>query len=260
MMIVQSMSLSSGLRRLLVCAGLSVLACAVQANGEYKVYGTDFAWNNDFNKGTINVGFGSGSTANMTVWQDETSYNLYGYPACIRGWHYGFNPANDNLFPKQMSSIHTCPVTFSYSSGYSGSGSSNMAGDFAYDLFFRNDNQKSSPQLEMMVWAGNDSYPIGSQTGTNVLSTGGYTFDFWQGYNSAAGYETYTFIPHGTAGQGTLPTSGSLNVDIKTFTNWLANNGKSSYNNSMYLDVVEAGLEWTRGYGWAWVEGTVTAS
>jgi hypothetical protein len=136
-----------------------------------------------------------------------------------------------------------------------------MAGDFAYDMFLRWDNARSTPQLEVMVWAGNDSWPIGGQTGTNVVSAGGYTFDLWEGNNSAAGYYVYTFIPHGTAGQGNLPTGGSLNVDMKTFFNWLQANRSNAghYNNSMYLDVVEAGLEITRGNGWAFVTANISA-
>jgi hypothetical protein len=63
-----------------------------------------------------------------------------------------------------------------------------------------------------MVWAGNDSWPIGSQTATSVITTGGYTFDL-------AGH----------------------------------------YNNSIYLDVVEAGLEITRGSGWAYVTANISA-
>ena len=56
------------------------------------------------------------------------------------------------LFPKQLSATTSIPCTFSYSSG-----GSNMAGDFAYDMFLRWDNARSTPQLEVMVWAGNDS-------------------------------------------------------------------------------------------------------
>ena len=90
----------------------------------------------------------------------------------------------------------------------------------------------------------------------------GYTFDLWEGNNSAAGYYVYTFIPHGTAGQGNLPTGGSLNVDMKTFFNWLQANRSNagSFSNSMYLDVVEAGLEVTRGDGWAYVTANINAN
>ena len=203
--------------------------------GPSQVYGSQFAWVNNFNNSTINETFGSGSTPNMTFWYNFPSGNLYGYPACIRGWHYGWNPANDNLFPMQLSAASTIPCTFSYSSG-----GTSMSGDFAYDMFLRWDNAKSTPQLEVMVWAGNNSWPIGTQTGTNVLSAGGYTFDLWEGMNTAAGYYVYTFIPHGTAGGSSLPTSGSLNVDMKTFYNWLQSNrsGSGRFSNSMYLDVI----------------------
>lgn len=225
--------------------------------GPSQVYGSEFAWVNNFNNSTINSSFGTGSTPNMTFWYNFPSGNLYGYPACIRGWHYGWNPANDNLFPMQLSAASSIPCSFSYSSG-----GTSMSGDFAYDMFLRWDNAKSTPQLEVMVWAGNNSWPIGTQTGTNVVSAGGYTFDLWEGMNTAAGYYVYTFIPHGTAGVGSLPTSGSLNVDMKTFYNWLQANrsGSGRFSNSMYLDVVEAGLEITGGNGWAWIGANFNAT
>jgi hypothetical protein len=95
-----------------------------------------------------------------------------------------------------------------------------------------------------------------------VLSAGGYTFDLWEGMNTAAGYYVYTFIPHGTAGVGSLPTQGSLNVDMKAFFNWLQWNrsGDGRYNDSMYLDVIESGLEITGGNGWAWIQGDFNAT
>ena len=243
-------------KTLLATAGLAVALASAAFAGAYQTYGSQFAWDNNFNNSNIGVSFGSGSTSNLTVSYNFSSYSLYGYPACIRGWHYGWNPTGDTLFPKQISATSSVPCWFSYSSG-----GTNMAGDFAYDMFLRWDNAKSTPQCEIMVWAGNDSWPIGTQTGTNVLSTGGYTYDLWEGENTSAGYYVYTFIPHGTAGQGNLPTGGSENVDMKTFFTWLQNNRSSAghYNNSMYLDVVEAGLEITRGNGWAWMEAGINA-
>jgi Ricin-type beta-trefoil lectin domain-like/Glycosyl hydrolase family 12 len=243
--------------KLLSFAILAVALVSPAHAGANKVFGAQWAWDNNFNNSVINTTFGTGSTPSLTVSYNFSSYSLYGYPACIRGWHYGFNPANDNLFPMQVSAASSVPCTFSYSS----SGSS-MAGDFAYDMFLRNDNAKSTPQLEVMVWGGNDSWPIGTQTGTSVLSAGGWTFDLWEGNNTSAGYYVYTFIPHGTAGQGNLPTGGSVNVDMKTFFNWLQANRSSAghYNNSMYLDVVEAGLEITRGNGSATMSANITAS
>jgi hypothetical protein len=43
---------------------------------------------------------------------------------------------------------------------------------------------------------------------------------------------------------------------------WLQANRSSAghYNNSMYLDVVEAGLEITRGNGWAYVTANISAN
>ncbi len=94
-----------------------------------------------------------------------------------------------------------------------------------------------------------------------MLTAGGYTFDLWEGDNSAAGYYVYTFIPHGTAGQPNLPTSGKLNVDVKPFLNWLqANRSKDGrYSNALYLQVVEAGFEVVRGNGWAKVSAAIDA-
>lgn len=240
----------------LAAVALASLSATAQAGPEQN-FGSQWSWVNNFNNSTINSNFGTGSTPNLTVWYNFSSGNLYGFPANIRGWHYGWNPTGDTLFPKQISATSSIPCYFSYSSG-----GSSMSGDFAYDMFLRHDNAKSTPQLEVMVWAGNNSWPIGSQTGTNVLTAGGYTFDLWEGNNSAAGYYVYTFIPHGTAGQGSLPTSGSLNIDMKVFFNWLQKNRSNAglYSNSMYLDVVEAGLEITGGNGWAWMGANISAN
>jgi hypothetical protein len=248
------------LLRLVFTLGIVVtFACSAHA-GASKNFGAQWAWNNNFGNGgnsAINASFGNGTNPSITISYNFSTFNLYGYPACIRGWHYGFNPTGDTLFPMQMSQATSIPCTFSYSSS-----GTNMAGDFAYDMFLRFDNAKSTPQLEVMVWGGNASYPIGTQTGTNVLSAGGWTFDLWEGNNSAAGYYVYTFIPHGTAGSPSLPTSGSVNVDMKTFFNWLQTNRSSSghYNNTMFLDVIEAGLEVTRGNGSASMTGNFSAS
>jgi hypothetical protein len=232
------------------CAGLSAALAPSAHAGASQVYGSHWAWNNNFNNSNIGITFHSTSDPSFTVWYNFGSYSLYGYPACIRGWHYGWNPAGDTLFPKQVSSISSSNCTFYYSSG-----GTNMAGDFAYDIFLRNDNQKSTPQLEIMVWAGNNSYPIGSKTASSVVDGR----DLWEGMNSAAGYYVYTFIPAGTAGQGSLPTSGNANVNLKSYYNWLAANRSSRFNNSMYVDVVEAGLEITRGNGWAWCQAHINS-
>jgi hypothetical protein len=194
---------------LVAIGALGLLSSFPADAGPDQVYGSEWAWVNNFNNSTINSSFSTNSVPGMTVWYDFSSTSLYGYPAIIRGWHYGWNPAGDTLFPKQIMGTTSIPCTFDYSSG-----GSNMGGDFAYDMFLRWDNAKSTPQLEVMVWGGNNSYPIGTQTGTNVLSAGGYTFDLWEGNNSAAGYYVYTFIPHGTAGQGSLPTGGSLSFRL----------------------------------------------
>ena len=255
------MSILRFANRLAVSLGLvTALACLAHAGPEQN-YGAQWAWNNNFSNSAIGCTFGSGSNPNMTVWYNFPGGTIYGYPACIRGYHYGWNPTGDKLFPKQLSNTTAIPCWFSYSSG-----GTNMGGDFAYDMFLRWDNNVSSgtsPQLEVMVWGGNNSYPIGTQTGTNVLSAGGYTFDLWEGQNVPAGYYVYTFIPHGTAGnKNNLPTSGNINVDMKVFFNWLQNNRSSSghYNNKMYLDVVEAGLEITRGNGWAYIGAGINAN
>src|ERR1700722_19706339 len=126
-----------------VSIGALGLFCSVAYAGPYQVYGTEFAWDNNFNNSTINSSFSTSSVPGMTVSYNFSSYSLYGYPAIIRGWHYGWNPAGDNLFPKQLSATSSIPCTFNYSSG-----GSNMAGDFAYDMFFRCDTAQSTPQLE----------------------------------------------------------------------------------------------------------------
>jgi hypothetical protein len=241
-------------------AGIAAVLTSTAQAGPQKTFGAQWAWDNNFGAGgnsAISATFGNSTNPSITVSYNFSSYNLYGYPACIRGWHYGSNPTGDTLFPMQMSQASTIPCTFSYSSS-----GSNMAGDFAYDMFLRWDTARSTPQLEVMVWGGSASYPIGSQTATNVVSQGGWTFDLWEGNNASAGYYVYTFIPHATAGGASLPTSGSVNVDMKPFFNWLQANRSSAghYSNSMYLDVVEAGLEVTRGNGTATMTANINAS
>ncbi|WP_140719688.1 MULTISPECIES: GH12 family glycosyl hydrolase domain-containing protein [Gammaproteobacteria] len=244
--------------RVVLALALAALAPAAWA-GPYKVFGNHYAWVNNFNdpNNVMQGSFGTGSLPEMTVTFNYSTNNLYGYPAIVRGWHYDWNPTSDTLFPKRVSTINSIPVTFGYQAG-----GTNLGGDFAYDMFFRWDTNKGTPQLEVMIWGDHNSWPIGTQTGTRVISAGGRTFDLWEGYNSGAGYYVYTFIPTGTAGQANLATSGSLNLDVKPFLNWLhANRSQDGrYNNSMYLHVVEAGFEVVRGNGWAYFNATINAN
>ena len=242
-------------------AGLASTAQAV----DYKTYGACWAWNNNFNdpNNGISASFGTGSYPEETISFNFSSQSLYGYPAVCRGWHYGTSETGDNLFPAQLSQLGGIPCQFSYQSGGSG-----MHGDFAYDTFLRWDNAKSSPQCEVMVWAGHNSFPIGNCTGYNVLNINNISWDIWEGYNSSAGYEVYTFVPDGSVvwPVNSLPTSGSMNVDLKPFYQWLNDNRSSSgyINNNMYLDVVECGFEVVAGDGWCyfngWINGITTGT
>jgi hypothetical protein len=243
------MKLSFKPRSLAIGAALLATCAVALAAVPYKVFSPYWAWDNEFNNSTINWTPGNGSNPTWTASFNFTTYNGYGYPASVRGYHYGYNPSGDTLFPKQMSTISHIPANFSYTSS-----GSQMAGDFTYDMFLRNDknvgNGTSNPQLEVMVWGGNNSYPIsttGSPIVSNILTTGGVTYDLYFGDNSAAGYYTYSFLPHRTSVPTNLPTSGSINVDLRLFFNALK--GRSQYSESMYLDVVEAGCEITRGVG-----------
>lgn len=237
---------------------LAVLAPTAWA-GPHKVFGNHYAWVNNFNdpNNVMQGTFGTGSQPELTVHFNYASNNLYGYPAILRGWHYDWNPTGDTLFPKQVSRLSRIPVNFSYSAG-----GSDLGGDFAYDIFFRWDANKGTPQLEVMIWGDHNSWPIGSLSASNVITAGGRSFDLWEGYNSGAGYYVYTFIPHGTAGQSTLATRGSLNLDVKPFLNWLqANRAKDGrYSNSLYLHAVEAGFEVVRGNGWAYLNASIDAN
>lgn len=232
-------------------AGLTL--CAAAQAGPYKTFGSHYAWVNNFNNSTFGSSFGTGTTANMSVSYNFGSNSLYGYPAILRGWHYGWNPTGDTLLPKQISKITSAPCYFSYSSG-----GTNMGGDFAYDLFLRWDSAKSTPQAEVMIWSAHNSWPIGTKSGTAVLSHNGVTYDLWEGNNNAAGYYVYTFVPTNTVGVSRpLATSGSANLNLKVFFNYLgAHRSGSHYSNNMYLDVIEAGLEVNRGNGWAWIQGS----
>jgi hypothetical protein len=238
-------------------AGLASTAQAV----DYKTYGACWAWNNNFNdpNNGISDSFGTGSYPEETIAFNFGSQSLYGYPAICRGWHYGTSYTGDNLFPLQLTQANNIPCKFSYQSGGSG-----MQGDFAYDTFLRWDNAKSSPQVEVMVWAGHNSFPIGNCTGYNVLNINNISWDIWEGYNSSAGYYVYTFVPDGSVvwPVNSLPTSGSLNVDLKPFYQWLNDNrsGSGYFNNNMYLDVVECGFEVVEGNGWCYFNGWIDAN
>ena len=133
-----------------------------------------FAWPNNFSGREIGWHPGTEDVPQWTASFDFNTNSLYGYPASARGWHYGFNPAKDDLFPKKLSEMTAIPCAFSYNSG-----GEDLHGDFAYDLFLRNDGQKGMPQLEVMVWAGNNSFPIGKIISTNITVADGVSFDLW---------------------------------------------------------------------------------
>src|SRR5258708_34906173 len=92
------LSLRGAAGRLVAIGVLGLFCCAAHA-GPYKVYGSEFAWVNNFNNSTINSTFSTNSVPGMTVSYNFSSYNLYAYPAIIRGWHDCWNPAGRNQFP-----------------------------------------------------------------------------------------------------------------------------------------------------------------
>lgn len=212
-----------------------------RARRHYNVYPPYYAWNNNFSGQEIGWYPGTNNVPQSTAGFNFKTNSLYGYPASARGWHYGFNPANDDLFPKKLTEITNLYCGFSYNCG-----GEDLHGDFAYDLFLRHDARKSVPQLEVMVWAGNNSYPIGRMIETNITVADSISFDLWAGTNSGAGYYVYSFAPHEKT--EILPTVGHLNVDMMQFLRLL--DGRDYFSMDMYLDVVEAGFEVVRGRGW----------
>jgi hypothetical protein len=200
-----------------------------------------FAWNNNFSGAQIGWHPGTADAPQWTASFNFATNGLYGYPASIRGWHYGWNPAGDDLFPKQLSGTTGIPCSFSYNSG-----GDDLCGDFACDMFLRHDERKAAPQLEVMVWAGNNSTPIGEIISTNIIKVEDVAFDLWAGTNAPAGYYVYSFMPHERTAR--LPTEGGLNVDMMDFFRLLE--GRPNFSTEMYLDVVEAGFEIVRGKGW----------
>jgi lysophospholipase L1-like esterase len=207
----------------------------------YNLFPPYFAWNNKFTREEIGWHPGTDDAPQWTASFNFSTNGLYGFPASIRGWHYGWNPADDNLFPKKLSGTASIPCSFSYNSG-----GEDLHGDFAYDLFLRRDDQKAKPQLVVMIWAGNNSTPLGRLIATNVITADDVSFDLWAGTNAPAGYYVYSFMPHARAAK--LPTEGSLNVDLMDFFRLLKD--KEHFSMEMYLDVVEAGFEIVRGHGW----------
>lgn len=200
-----------------------------------------FAWNNNFQKSVIGWQPGHDESPQWKASFNFSTNSLYGYPASIRGWHYGWNPANDTLFPRKLSDTSSIHCSYAYDCG-----GDDLHGDFAYDMFLRTDDKKAAPQLEVMVWANNNSIPIGRVIATNVVTAGGIAFDLWAGTNAPAGYFVYTFKPRQKTAQ--LPAGGALNVDMMDFFDRLK--GREYFDPGMYLDVVEAGFEIVRGRGW----------
>jgi lysophospholipase L1-like esterase len=210
-------------------------------NRRFTLFPPYYAWNNNFSGQKIGWYPGTNTAPQWTASFDFATNSLYGYPASARGWHYGFNPTKDDLFPKKLSDTTSIPCSFSYNCG-----GDDLHGDFAYDLFLRHDDKKAKPQVEVMVWAGNNSTPIGKPVATNILVADGISFDLWAGTNSGAGYYVYSFTPHEKT--ATLPTEGHLDVDMMNFFRLLK--GREYFSMDMYLDVVEAGFEVVRGHGW----------
>jgi lysophospholipase L1-like esterase len=208
---------------------------------EFNLYPPYYAWNNKFTREEIGWQPGTEDAPQWTANFNFATNRLYGYPASIRGWHYGWNPTGDNLFPKKLSDTTSIPCSFSYNCG-----GDDLHGDFAYDMFLRHDDKKAAPQLEVMVWAGNNSTPIGKLIATNLTVAEGVSFDLWAGTNAPAGYYVYSFMPQQRTTK--LPAEGSLNVDMMDFFRLL--DGRPNFSVDMYLDVVEAGFEIVRGHGW----------
>jgi beta-glucosidase len=206
------------------------------------VYPPYYAFKNNWSGREIGWHPGTEDAPQWTVSFDFTTNGLYAYPASARGWHYGWNPTDDDLFPKKISDLGSLPCNFSWDCG-----GENLRGDFAYDLFLRHDDKKADPQLEVMVWGANNSTPIGQIIATNLLEADGVSFDLWAGTNASAGYFVYSFAPHQKTDK--LSGGGSLNIDLTDFFNQLK--GRDHFSPELYLDVVEAGFEIVCGKGWA---------
>jgi len=60
--------------------GAMGLFCSTAHAGPYQVYGSEFAWVNNFNNST----FSTNSVPGMTVSYNFSAYNLYGNPVVLR--------------------------------------------------------------------------------------------------------------------------------------------------------------------------------
>lgn len=238
---------------------ISVFGTTQLYAGSYQNFNSHYAWINNWNDPNhlIQGKFGRQAAPELEVNFNISEKGLYGYPAILRGSHYGWNPTGDKLFPAQVSSLKQIPLKFSYTTR-----GNNMAGNFAYDIFLRNDANGGHPQLEIMIWGDHNSWPLGEKTASNVLTENGYTFDLWEGYNAAAGYYVYTFVPANTVGKNLrLPKKGNLNLNAKPFLSWLnmARGKDNHFNDSMYIDVIEAGFEVVGGQGTLKMKATLDA-
>lgn len=207
----------------------------------YKVYKPYFVWNNNFDHSAGAWQPGNGESPQWTAHLNFGTAGTNGYAASIRGWHYGWNPAGDNLFPKKLSNLQSVSCSLSFSCA-----GTDLMGAFAYDLLLRNDDKKSYPQLEVMVWGANNMMPVGTVLASNVIVAADVSYDLWGGLNTDANRYVYTFVPDDRT--STLPAKGNLALDVMPLFKQLA--GREHFTMDMYLDAVEGGFKISHGNGW----------
>ncbi len=149
--------------------------------------------------------------------------SVKGYPAMVRGWHWGTWSSNSGL-PRQISDDMWVGVEWWTSRNWEG----NCRYNQSLDLWVHDssDPQYNNPNMEIMVWYNwNDVYPIGSNTGNVWLAD--EQWEKWVGY-----VNSWTVVTYRKVNQ----SWGRSTINIGDF---LRNAGA----NWKYLTSIQAGWE-----------------
>jgi len=150
------------------------------------------------------------------------------FPAVVSGWgpgHDGIQFYGPYQGGKTIGQLTSVTSNWSFTMGSSGNA--------VYDLWFGNSAAPTVPQVELMIWIGNqDKNPLGSVAGSALDGRTPYV-----GTNGTGESVVSYWVPTGTNGS---PVS---NFDVLAYVKDAANNGYAGLSSGSYLLGVQTGFE-----------------
>lgn len=208
-----------------------------------------FMLNNMWGKGTITNYqqsiFGDGpKTTNFGWkwnWPSGVNNDVKSYPEVKVN-----SDSQPSKLPTQISANKNIWMEWNFNlKGFDNTGSPTGRFDCAWDIWLNpTSGEKVYHDYEIMIWpyANGGATPLGSKI-ASAVSLGGSTWDVYSGtVNSTVRADSWTCI---TFKRTTNTTS--INFNLKTFFDWLRNNGKIT--SSAWLHSIEAGTEVVDGVG-----------